>query len=226
MSHHPPALMNTGAAACGRQTSVYEAAVLRDRGGRVARVAVQQRKHCALQHVRHSLPSTRGFYGNLRHSLPSTRRLYDNLRNILPSTRGFYGNLRHSLPSTRGLYGNLRHSLPSTRRLYDNLRHSLPSTRRLYGNLCHSLPSTPKCVVPCINGGVCRGDNKCRCPPGFGGSHCEIAQQTSAVRLQRCRERCVHGRCHDVTGVCKCDDNHSGRWCRRRTRGRRRRIWV
>lgn len=34
-------------------------------------------------------------------------------------------------------------------------------------------------MIPCLNGGKCRGVNTCRCPPGFLGEHCEIELTTS-----------------------------------------------
>ncbi|XP_055299432.1 fibrillin-1-like [Sitodiplosis mosellana] len=35
------------------------------------------------------------------------------------------------------------------------------------------LNCTPHCFSPCINGGNCTGPNKCTCPSGYEGDHCE-----------------------------------------------------
>lgn len=78
------------------------------------------------------------------------------------------------------------------------------------------IPMTPcaptgKCLIPCQNGGRCRGVNHCRCRAGYRGDHCEV------VARQRCR-RCRHGLC--VAARCECRPGWYGRRCNKRKRGR------
>ncbi|KAI8438969.1 hypothetical protein MSG28_011276 [Choristoneura fumiferana] len=54
---------------------------------------------------------------------------------------------------------------------------------------------TAKCVIPCLNGGRCKGVNKCRCPAGLGGNHCEVGR-----RGNECARGCRHGACR--AGAC------------------------
>ena len=39
-----------------------------------------------------------------------------------------------------------------------------------------------QCVVPCLNGGECRGVNRCRCAPGYSGDHCQMSAHHGAPR--------------------------------------------
>ncbi|KAB7499325.1 Protein shifted [Armadillidium nasatum] len=75
-----------------------------------------------------------------------------------------------------------------------------------------------KCVIPCVNGGRCKGVNKCKCKAGFSGDHCEIITTRGLARLHnRCLSRCRHGVCVGH-GICSCNTGYSGRWCKRRKR--------
>lgn len=76
-----------------------------------------------------------------------------------------------------------------------------------------------KCVIPCLNGGRCKGVNKCRCPVGLGGNHCEVGRRVGdcSCRGENCAtsHTCRHGRC--VAGACVCEPGWRGRWCHRST---------
>lgn len=67
---------------------------------------------------------------------------------------------------------------------------------------------TAKCVIPCMNGGKCRGINKCRCPPGLGGDHCEIGRRQRST----CKKPCRNGDCMP-THKCRCNEGWFGRAC-------------
>lgn len=64
-----------------------------------------------------------------------------------------------------------------------------------------------KCIIPCLNGGRCKGINKCRCPRSFRGDHCEIGLPTF-----RCTKTCRHGICYQ-NDICLCDQGWTGRTC-------------
>lgn len=32
------------------------------------------------------------------------------------------------------------------------------------------------CDLPCLNGGICLGSNKCQCPEGYSGVQCEYGK--------------------------------------------------
>lgn len=66
-----------------------------------------------------------------------------------------------------------------------------------------------KCVIPCVNGGKCKGVNKCRCPQGFKGHHCEIGRAKANRSI--CRLACRHGTC--VDNACACEPGWYGRLC-------------
>lgn len=70
-----------------------------------------------------------------------------------------------------------------------------------------------KCIIPCMNDGKCININKCRCPHGFGGDHCEIdnRQQTS----WKCKRPCRNGTCM-ANHQCRCNKGWSGRFCNKR----------
>ncbi|CAH0727646.1 unnamed protein product, partial [Brenthis ino] len=65
-----------------------------------------------------------------------------------------------------------------------------------------------KCVIPCLNGGKCKGINKCRCPAGSGGNHCEVGRRSG-----ECARACRHGVCR--AGACRCEPGWRGRFCHR-----------
>jgi hypothetical protein len=67
-----------------------------------------------------------------------------------------------------------------------------------------------KCIIPCLNGGRCRGVNKCRCPSGFKGDHCEIGRRVPA--RSTCTKPCEHGTCRP-DNTCLCDAGWYGRLC-------------
>ncbi|EEB17673.1 conserved hypothetical protein [Pediculus humanus corporis] len=69
-----------------------------------------------------------------------------------------------------------------------------------------------KCVIPCLNGGKCRGANKCRCNFGFKGNHCEIDNRVSQRSL--CKQ-CRHGLCQS-DNTCMCDPGWTGKKCQRK----------
>lgn len=62
-----------------------------------------------------------------------------------------------------------------------------------------------------MNDGKCRGVNKCRCPSGFYGNHCEIGRHQRSV----CKKPCKFGICLS-TGYCSCDEGWAGKFCNRR----------
>nr|CAD7455357.1 unnamed protein product [Timema tahoe] len=65
------------------------------------------------------------------------------------------------------------------------------------------------CIIPCLNGGKCRGVNKCRCPAGFRGDHCEIGRRVP--QRSPCTKSCQHGTCK--ADICVCDLGWFGRLC-------------
>lgn len=69
---------------------------------------------------------------------------------------------------------------------------------------------TAKCVIPCLNGGRCKGVNKCRCPAGLAGNHCEVGRRLAGTD---CGRACKHGACID--GTCVCEPGWRGRFCHR-----------
>lgn len=81
-----------------------------------------------------------------------------------------------------------------------------------------------RCVIPCMNGGKCIGNNKCRCPDGLGGNHCEIVSQ----QRMACKKPCRHGMCMP-NHQCECHEGWFGRYCNqredKRNRNRAPRIW-
>lgn len=68
-----------------------------------------------------------------------------------------------------------------------------------------------KCVIPCMNGGKCKGDNKCRCPYGLGGDHCEIGRRQRST----CKKPCKNGKCLE-NHTCSCDKGYFGKFCNRK----------
>lgn len=79
----------------------------------------------------------------------------------------------------------------------------------------HFFPA--KCQIPCINGGKCNGNNKCRCPRDFQGNHCEIeiGHQFELEMTGHCKKPCRHGVCM-LDNKCKCNDGWFGRFCNQR----------
>lgn len=62
-----------------------------------------------------------------------------------------------------------------------------------------------------MNGGKCIGNNKCRCPEGLGGNHCEIVSQHRLA----CKKPCRHGMCMP-NHQCECHEGWFGRYCNQR----------
>lgn len=75
--------------------------------------------------------------------------------------------------------------------------------------------STAKCVIPCLNGGRCRGVNKCRCVGAFKGDHCEVTPPAKSTQRNLCQRPCRNGIC---TGInrCLCHEGWHGKFCHRR----------
>ncbi|EZA47076.1 Protein shifted, partial [Ooceraea biroi] len=67
-----------------------------------------------------------------------------------------------------------------------------------------------KCVIPCLNGGRCRGNNICRCPEGFKGNHCEIDKRSSQRSM--CTKPCKNGTCQP-DNTCLCEPGWFGKLC-------------
>uniref|UniRef100_T1GSH3 EGF-like domain-containing protein n=1 Tax=Megaselia scalaris TaxID=36166 RepID=T1GSH3_MEGSC len=86
-------------------------------------------------------------------------------------------------------------------------------TKGYFGNRCEF----SRCTIPCANNTKCIGNNKCKCPRGLSGNHCE-----EGVRLQRqaCGKRCgKHGTCQD--NKCLCHKGFYGKRCNAREKRRR-----
>lgn len=77
--------------------------------------------------------------------------------------------------------------------------------------LCHLL-LTARCVIPCMNDGKCIGDNKCRCPEGLRGNHCEIGRHHRST----CKKPCQNGGICMPNLQCKCNSGWFGRYCNQR----------
>lgn len=71
-----------------------------------------------------------------------------------------------------------------------------------------------KCMIPCMNNGKCIGNNKCRCPDGFAGNHCEVNNSNTPWNGHKCKKPCRNGVCQNRQ--CKCDDGWYGRFCNQR----------
>lgn len=69
-----------------------------------------------------------------------------------------------------------------------------------------------KCIIPCLNGGKCKGVNKCRCVFGFQGDHCEIGQPIK--QYNNCKRPCRHGYC-TANKTCRCQQGWFGKFCRK-----------
>lgn len=84
-------------------------------------------------------------------------------------------------------------------------------------NVFRTINLPAKCQIPCINGGKCNGNNKCRCPRGFRGNHCEIeiGHQFQLEMTGNCKKPCRHGVCM-LDNKCKCNKGWFGRFCNQR----------
>lgn len=67
-----------------------------------------------------------------------------------------------------------------------------------------------KCVIPCLNGGKCKGNNVCRCPAGFKGDHCEIGRRSP--QRSACTRACRNGTCQP-DNTCLCEPGWFGKLC-------------
>jgi len=69
-----------------------------------------------------------------------------------------------------------------------------------------------KCVIPCLNGGKCKGTNICKCSNEYKGDHCEIATTRITSQRSACRKPCKHGTCQP-NDTCLCEAGWHGRFC-------------
>nr|DBA17639.1 TPA: hypothetical protein GDO54_003057 [Pyxicephalus adspersus] len=65
------------------------------------------------------------------------------------------------------------------------------------GTICH-----PFCEEGCRYGGTCVAPNKCACPPGFTGAHCEKDIDECAEGIIECHN---HSRCANLPGWYHCE---------------------
>ena len=83
--------------------------------------------------------------------------------------------------------------------------------------------NTGKCMIPCLNGGRCRGVNTCRCPDNYSGDHCEIGLTKTSSQISKrqrqqeedCSIPCRNGNCIIGSNKCQCFQGWFGRRCRR-----------
>ncbi|KAM4663183.1 epidermal growth factor-like protein 7 [Discoglossus pictus] len=52
--------------------------------------------------------------------------------------------------------------------------------------------SKVSCQLPCLNGGVCSGVNKCDCPAGWSGNYCQTDVDECTSGVQKCTQRCIN----------------------------------
>lgn len=70
-------------------------------------------------------------------------------------------------------------------------------------------------MIPCLNGGRCKGVNLCRCPPGYNGDHCEVGHSNRTLSQRHtCSLPCRHGECV-APNKCECHEGWYGRRCQR-----------
>ncbi|NP_001104187.1 uncharacterized protein LOC100126603 precursor [Xenopus laevis] len=48
------------------------------------------------------------------------------------------------------------------------------------------------CRLPCQNGGTCVGSNKCECPAGWRGIHCQTDVDECSDRTHQCSQLCIN----------------------------------
>lgn len=79
-------------------------------------------------------------------------------------------------------------------------------------NFCHVFTLSAKCVIPCLNGGKCKGINICRCSNEYKGNHCEIATTRITSQRSTCSKPCKHGTCQP-NDTCLCEAGWYGKFC-------------
>lgn len=79
-------------------------------------------------------------------------------------------------------------------------------------NFCHGFVFSAKCVIPCLNGGKCKGTNICRCSNEYKGNHCEIATTRITSQRSTCSKPCKHGTCQP-NDTCLCETGWYGKFC-------------
>lgn len=90
-----------------------------------------------------------------------------------------------------------------------SLRLSQPKMYFIFLDCFWTVTLSARCIIPCLNGGKCKAVNKCRCPRGFRGDHCEIGR--AKPPRSNCLLACKHGTC--VDNVCVCKQGWYGRLC-------------
>ncbi|KAM3911413.1 epidermal growth factor-like protein 7 isoform 2-T2 [Leptodactylus fuscus] len=87
-----------------------------------------------------------------------------------------------------------------------------PGWRRTDPHNCNKV----SCHLPCQNGGVCVGYNRCRCSEGWSGNHCQTDVDECQSGRHRCTQSCINSsgsfRCGCYAGFRLSDDGTS---CRR-----------
>ncbi|XP_036138258.1 protein shifted isoform X3 [Monomorium pharaonis] len=85
-------------------------------------------------------------------------------------------------------------------------------------NFCPIFIISAKCVIPCLNGGKCRGNNICRCSEEYKGNHCEIANTHRTSQRSTCsKQTCKHGTCQP-NDTCLCESGWHGKLCHKKNK--------
>ncbi|XP_005987460.1 epidermal growth factor-like protein 7 isoform X2 [Latimeria chalumnae] len=78
-----------------------------------------------------------------------------------------------------------------------------PGWRRTHA---HMYSCNQVCIKPCQNGGTCSKPNRCDCPPGWNGKHCQTDVDECSNGSHDCAQHCLNtaGSYH-----CECWDGYS-----------------